>query len=194
MLRKRKNKHPLPDTGVNVTSLMDIMTTLLFFILMVLTFNKLSIIDAFAPQTGAASDDTKKVFSLKVTFPQKGKVLVNLGPIEELKMVNEKEFLKFLEKNYKGSMSTGYSKTITQKDPLKLKQQLHQALRDIKKAFPHEHRVTLALDDKVVYQDMVDVMESLKQVPSDDPMELENLIGKRELTTVLFPQVVLVEN
>jgi biopolymer transport protein ExbD len=193
MLRKRKNKHPLPDSNVNVTSLMDIMTTLLFFILMVLTFNKLTIIDAFAPQSGAASDDKKKVFTLQIAFPQEGKVEIQLGPLEELKMVNESRLLSFLDSQYKGSKSKGYRKTIVQKDPRKMKELLHAALIDIKKAFPHEHRVTLALSDKVVYQDMIDVMEALKQLPQGRPMELKNLIGKTEWTTVLFPQVVLVE-
>jgi biopolymer transport protein ExbD len=193
MLPKRKNKHPLTESNVNVTSLMDIMTTLLFFILMVLSFNKLSIIDAFAPQSGVASDDQTKVFRLKVNFHEQGKVEINLGPLDELKMVDESKFLSFLDRNYKGSKSGGYKKTIVQKDSKKLKEQLHSALRDIKRAFPHEHQVTLALSDQVLYQQMIDVMEALKQLPQNEPLELKNLIGKTEVTTVLFPQVVLVE-
>lgn len=194
MLRKRKNKHPLIDSNVNVTSLMDIMTTLLFFILMVLSFNKLTIIDAFAPQAGAVNDDKKKVFSLKVDYPEDGKVIIKLGPLDELKMVGESELMSFLENNYKGTKSSGFEKTIIQKDSVKMKSQIHAALRGIKKAFPYEHKVTLALDDKIRYQQMVSMMEGLKQVPQGQAMELKNLIGKKEITTVLFPQVVLVEN
>src|SRR5665647_646934 len=93
MLRKKKNKHPLPQGEVNVTSLMDIMTTLLFFILMVLSFNKITIIDAFAPQAGAVSEDKKKVFALKVSYVESGKVDIDLGPLDELKMVDESKLL-----------------------------------------------------------------------------------------------------
>lgn len=193
MLPKKKNKHPLPDGEVNVTSLMDIMTTLLFFILMVLSFNKVTIIDAFAPQSGAVSDDKKKVFTLKVTYPEKGKVEIVLGPLDELKIVDESGLISFLNGKYKGTKSTGYRKTISSKDPEKLKHEVREALKGIKKGFPHEHQVTLALSDKVVYQDMIYMMEALKTLPENEALDVKNLIGKHERTNVLFPQVVLVE-
>lgn len=193
MLPKKKNKHPLPDGEVNVTSLMDIMTTLLFFILMVLSFNKVTIIDAFAPQSGAVSDDKKKVFTLKVTYPEKGKVEIILGPLDELKIVDESGLISFLNGKYKGTKSTGYRKTISSKDPEKLKHEVREALKGIKRGFPHEHQVTLALSDKVVYQDMIYMMEALKTLPENEALDVKNLIGKHERTNVLFPQVVLVE-
>lgn len=193
MLRKKKNKHPLPEGEVDVTSLMDIMTTLLFFILMVLSFNKITIIDAFAPQAGVASEDQKKVFTLRVSYPERGKVEINLGPLDELKMVDESDLLTFLKGQYKGSKSSGFKKTITTRDPQKMKHLVREALKGIKKGFPHEYQVTLALSDKVVYQDMVYMMEALKTLPENEAMDIKNLIGKHERTNVLFPQVVLVE-
>lgn len=193
MLRKKKNKHPLPDGEVNVTSLMDIMTTLLFFILMVLSFNKITIIDAFAPQAEVASEDKKKVFTLRVSYPESGKVEINLGPLDELKMVDESNLLAFLNGQYKGSKSAGFKKTISSKDPQKLKFLVREALKGIKRGFPHEHQVTLAMSDKVVYQDMVHMMEALKTLPENEALDVKNLIGKHERTNVLFPQVVLVE-
>lgn len=193
MLPKKKNKHPLPDGEVNVTSLMDIMTTLLFFILMVLSFNKVTIIDAFAPQSGAASDEKKKVFTLKVAYPEKGKVEIILGPLDELKIVDEGDLISFLQQGYKGNKSSGFRKTVSHKDPAKLQHLVREALKGIKRGFPHEHQVTLALSDKVVYQDMIYMMEALKTLPENEALNVKNLIGKHERTNVLFPQVVLVE-
>ena len=193
MLRKKKNKHPLPDGEVDVTSLMDIMTTLLFFILMVLSFNKITIIDAFAPQAGTVSDEKKKVFTLQVSYRESGKVEINLGPLDELKMVDESDLLAFLKGEFKGSKSNGFKKTIATRDPQKMKHLVREALKGIKKAFPHEHQVTLALSDKVVYQEMVYMMEALKTLPENEAMDIKNLIGKHERTNVLFPQVILVE-
>lgn len=193
MLRKKKNKHPLPEGEVNVTSLMDIMTTLLFFILMVLSFNKITIIDAFAPQSGAVSDEKKKVFTLTVSYPESGKVEINLGPLDELKIVDESKLLSFLDGQYKGSRSHGFKKTISSTDPQKMKSLVREALKGIKKGFPHEHQVTLAMSDKVMYQEMIHMMEALKTLPENEALDVKNLIGKHERTNVLFPQVVLVE-
>lgn len=194
MLHKKKNKNPLPKADVNVTSLMDILTTLLFFILMVLSFNDISIIEAFAPQNGESVAEKKQVFNLKISCLEKGKMEINLGPMNELKKVDESRLMSFLKKEFKGTQESGFKKTITWSDPKEMKSDLRSVLMGIKLGFPHEHQVTLALGDKVAYQEMVDVMETTKTVPEGRTLELKNLIGQTEITTVLFPSVVLVEH
>ncbi len=192
MLRKKKNKHRLPEAELNITSLMDILTTLLFFILMVMSFNKLTILNGSSIKSGVASDsEDKQVFTLKVTVNNEKYAEIYLGPIDKLKKVDERALYRHLDRRFKGSKSNGYSKKVWAKNKAQLFERIQKEMLGIKLGFPHEHKVVIAFDDKVEYQTMIDSMSALKQYP--EMYESKNLLGQSETSNILFPQVILAE-
>jgi biopolymer transport protein ExbD len=193
MLRKKKNKHRLPAAELNIISLMDILTTLLFFILMVMTFTKLSILGGSSLKSGVASeeDKDKQVFSLKVTIEGEKKATIFLGPINKLKMVDQRNLYRFLNRKYKGSPTRGYRKTIWGKNSKQLFKRIQDATAGIKKGFPHENKVVVAIGDGVKYQTMIDAMAAMKQ--HREAQTLVNLLGQKEKSRILFPEIILAE-
>jgi biopolymer transport protein ExbD len=195
MLRKKKKKHTLPQVEVNIISLMDVLTTLLFFILMVTSFTKYSVLDASSMSSGEPSDDKKNVFSLKITINNKKSSVVYLGPVRGVKMVNEKALFRFLRRNgFKGNQDAGFTRKIWGKDYEKNLKRMQKYLIGIKKAFPHEFKAVLALSDKVEYQKMIDAMSKLRTLgDEEDAFVYETLVGQKEKTRILFPQVIIAE-
>ncbi|MBL7663489.1 MAG: biopolymer transporter ExbD [Bacteriovoracaceae bacterium] len=194
MLRKKKNKHPLPEVELNITSLMDILTTLLFFILMVMTFSNLSILKGTSQKSGTEMDDKKKLFALKIEIENDKKAEIFLGPLTELKMVNERDLLRFLNNQYQGSRDSGFSKVVYGKDTKQLFDRIQDAVKGIKHAFPHENKVVIAYTDKVEYQTVIYSIQALKQLAeAKEAMELTTLVGTKEKTRVLFPEIILAE-
>jgi hypothetical protein len=72
--------------------------------------------------------------------------------------------------------------------------QLRNTLAFIKKAFPHDTKVVLAVNDAVNYQSVVTAMVSLRSLEeTEDAITVKTLIGHTEKTKVLFPEVILSE-
>ena len=190
----RRKKYRLPQVEVNIISLMDILTTMLFFLLVFASFSNFSVLRSTALVQGTPSDSEKPTFTLEVRMKSKKFIQVWIGPIDGLKMVNGKKFRRYLSSRYRGNAKTGYTRNIISRNPEKLLSKLQKLLVPIKKAFPHESRVVLSISDNVEYQQMIDTIGTLRQVGgSGKAFELEDLIGKKELTRVLFSQVIVAE-
>lgn len=195
-MRKKKSRarHGLPPAEVNVISLMDVLTTLLFFILMVSSFSKFSIMDAVPLSMGKGSDDKKNVFALEVRIKGEKSAEIWLGPIDGLKLSQEGDFNRYLKRYFSGSSKQGYSKKLWAKDKDKLVAEIRKYLQGIKKGFPHENRVVVSFVDQIKYQDMITTMGAVREIASNDQaFEIVNFIDKKEKTRVLFPQVVFSE-
>ena len=117
-----------------------------------------------------------------------------LVPVSELKVVGQARLNQVLKRYFKGRPETGYTKKVIASDQQKLLKNLQQLLIPIRQAFPHETRVVLSVSDAVEYQFMIDTLASLRGLgSSSEAFELENLLGKTEKTTVLFPEVIIGE-
>ena len=194
MLLKKKKRHGRPPVEVNIVSLMDVLTTLLFFILMAMTFSNFSILDASALISGTPEKE-KNVFALKIIIKSKKHAVIQLGPIDGLKMIRKNWFERYLSKNYSGSPQNGYFRSVKGRNITNLLSKVQQILINIKKSFPHENKVVLAFNDKIKYQNMISSMNEMRTLPKNKKaFELTNFIGRKEKTRVLFPMVVLAEN
>lgn len=193
--QKKRRKTNVPPAEVNITSLMDILTTLLFFILMVTSLSNFSVLDISSLVAGDPEDKDKKVFALQVKFQGSKRAVIELGPTVGLKIVNSKRFYKFLNRNFKGNMKTGYTKIVWAKTHEEVVTKLAKFLIPIKKAFPHEHKAIVAFRDDVIYSDMIRGMGSVREIPEGtEGFKQTNFVGQEEKTRVLFPQVILSED
>ena len=81
---KRKEKFKLPMVEVNVISLMDILTTMLFFLLVFASFANYSIVKSSALVKGDPSETNKPTFTLEVRMLSDKSAQVWLGSINKL--------------------------------------------------------------------------------------------------------------
>lgn len=197
MLRKKKksNKHELPVVEVNVVSLMDILTTLLFFLLLVASFTKYSVVDATAlPPSDSSETDKKPTFTLEIAFTDGKSASIWLGPVQKLKMVDSNQLISYMNGRFTGNAEKGYFKKITAKNSSQLVQRIQEVLIRIKKSFPHELKAVATFKDQVDYQELIDFVSGIRSLPnSHSGYRYEDLIGKKGLSRVLFPQVIMAE-
>jgi len=192
--KKKKRRHGLPPEEVNIVSLLDILTTLLFFILMVMSFSNFSIMEAEALLAGNPSEQKKNIFALRVIIQNSTLATIQLGAIEGLKIANQDSFYDYLKKNYSGSPQVGFFKKLNAKNNTDLLVKIQDTLVMIKKGFPHEHKIVLAFSDQVEYQNMVLAMNEVQSLPDKrDAFQITTLVGSKEKTRILFPSVVLSE-
>ena len=192
--KKKKRRHGLPPEEVNIVSLLDILTTLLFFILMVMSFSNFSIMEAEALLAGKPSEQKKNIFALRVIIQNSTLATIQLGAIEGLKIANQDSFYDYLKKNYSGSPQVGFFKKLNAKNNTDLLVKIQDTLVMIKKGFPHEHKIVLAFSDQVEYQNMVLAMNEVQSLPDKrDAFQITTLVGSKEKTRILFPSVVLSE-
>lgn len=190
--RLGKYKNRMPSGEINVVSLMDILTTLLFFMIIMMGVNEFSIIETEIQGPGEPSKQNS--FSLQVILEYDTKAIVHVGSLKDLKMVNGNTFKRHLSRLYRGSDKTGYTKTLWGKNAEHLIKKIQDELIVIKKAFPHEMKAGAAFSDRVSYEQMVRLMSAVRSIdPKNDPVELTNLIGQSESTFVLFPSLALSE-
>lgn len=196
MLRKKKkDKTALPPSEVNIVSLMDILTTLLFFILMVTSLTKYSIIDATSLLTGTPSSEEKQEFTLQLRIISENKAVIWLGPSDKLKISDKGSLNKFLRRNFKGSHRQGHRKFVKAKNKEELFNKIQKMLVGIKKGFPHENKIVVSYKDEIKYQIMIDTMNAVKSLSKDETaFEVTTLINQDEMTRVLFPSVIISEN
>ncbi|OFZ21852.1 MAG: hypothetical protein A2202_00300 [Bdellovibrionales bacterium RIFOXYA1_FULL_36_14] len=192
--KKKKRRHGLPPEEVNIVSLLDILTTLLFFILMVMSFSNFSIMEAEALLAGKPSEQKKNIFALRVIIQNATLATIQLGAIEGLKIANQDSFYDYLKKNYSGSPQIGFFKKLNAKNHTDLLLKIQDTLVMIKKGFPHEHKIVLAFSDQVEYQNMVLAMNEVQSLSDKrDAFQITTLVGSKEKTRILFPSVVLSE-
>lgn len=196
--KKKKNKHQLPDGDVNVTSLMDILTTLLFFILMVMSLQNFSVMESTSLlSTESDSEDNKPVFTLQITISDEKNGSIFVGPTAELekKMVDKKRFYAFMSNNFKGDAKNGFYKNVASMDYKKLLYSIQRVLIGVKKGFPSELKAVASFTDKVSYQQMIDSLTAIRELSPEDDAVVYRLpvTNEKELTKVLFPQIIIAE-
>lgn len=193
--RKKKNKHRLPAVEVSVVSLMDILTTLLFFLLLFASFTKFTIMPATSlPAPSAENEEKKPMFVLEITLRDPRNATIWLGPTAELKVVDPDSLMAFMSKRFEGNSQTGFYRKIEGSDLKSLLKTVQMNLVEIKKSFPSENKAVVAISDRINYQSMIDAVTTVRSLSDDDQaFTLTNLLGKTERTKVLFPEVVLSE-
>ncbi len=193
MRRKRQNKHRLPEGDINIVSLMDILTSLLFFILLLASTAKFSVINAFSSISGK-DEEKKERFSLQVDIDSRGSAQVILGPIAKLKMVNGKRLKRYLRRNFIGNSKKGYTRKYWGKTNKQLLKRIQFALVKIKQGFPHESNMVLAINDRIKYQNVINSMGAMREIASDaKAFKEKNLLGIVRMSRVLFPGIILME-
>ena len=196
MIRKgrRKKRFPLPQGEVNVISLMDILTTMLFFLLVLASFANLSVVKTKSLVQGSPEEDPKPTFALEVKIINDKSAEIFLGPIDKLEVQNRKSMEQYLRKRFRGNSKTGYSRTLRSGDNERLNAWLQKILVFIKKGFPFENKVVISFADSINYQDMIDTITTVRQLSDkEDAFEYVSLQGRKELSRVLFPEVIIAE-
>lgn len=196
MLHKAKPRKKPPVPEMNVVSLMDILTTLIFFILMIATFTRYSIVPGAAmPSAAASTTEPKPVFSLLVEIQNAREATLRLGAIEKLKLVDSEATESYLRSNFSGSSSTGYVKRISAQGERDLLRKVQSALVEIKKGFPHEDKAVVSFSDAIPYQTVIDFVGGLRSLgPDQEAFTLKNLLGHADKSKVLFPLVLVSES
>ena len=191
-----KKRFQLPVNDVNVVPLMDILTTMLFFLVLMASISDYSVLSADAELNNTASQEEQKPrFELAMWVKNSTTIELHLSAIAKLKVIEKENLIKTLStRHFSGNENGGYKKIFVNKDHQKLNNDLQQDLILIKKSFPHELRVTLVVEDNIKFQNIIDFMSTVTETNSENgEFEMENFLGKREKTRVLFPEVALRE-
>mgnify|MGYP001002259003 CR=1 FL=1 len=192
--RKKSIKTELPSADINITSLMDILTTMLFFLILFISFADFSVLKGMALTMGTPTESEKKpTFTMKITVSQNNSAQLWIGPTKGLRIVDEGNFNKAM-RGFSGSPTTGFKRTFRGANSKVWIKDLQKVLIEVKKAFPHELKAVLALEDDVQYQLMIDSMRAVRMLGDEIPaFQLKDWVGKTETTKVLFPQVIISE-
>lgn len=183
----------LPPEELNIVSLMDILTTMLFFLILFASFSNFAVLKGSALVSSSTPGDPKPVFTLKIHLKSEKNIEVWLGPTTGIKtLVDEGKLNRAFNGN--GSASRGYTKNLSSPDPKNLLKQLRNTLAFIKMAFPHDTKAVLAVNDNVSYQGVITTMTSVRTMDEkDEAFTVKTLLGQTEKTKVLFPEVILSE-
>ncbi len=197
MLRKdtRRKKHRIPLAEINVVSLMDILTTLLFFLILSANFVEFGAVQAksSSPEVSTQSDP-KPVFALDITLKSPTSARIYLGPIAKLKFQKSDQLNGLIQRQFKGNERLGYLSTIEGRSTKEMIAKLQGLLIPIKQSFPHETKAVLSLADPLVYEDWIQVMNGIQSMGDEGKaFPLTNALGKTEKTVVLFPTVLVSE-
>jgi biopolymer transport protein ExbD len=194
-MKKKKKKFTLPESEVNVVPLMDILTTMLFFLILMASTSNLSSLLAKSDILGSSEEtDKKPKFDMAIMIKDAKKVSIHLSDISKLKVINKDQFSSYLKRNFRWKGDIGFEKVIRGKNIGSITPKLVNYLIKIKKAFPHEQKVTLVLSDKILYEDIIKVMDLISNIPDDSKsFPLTNFLGQTRNTTVLFPEISLQE-
>ncbi len=191
MLRRKLRKNSLPKIDINIVSLMDIMTTIIFFLIFMAGFSKFSILSAYSQPVGSGKDLEKKPkFTVSLEIAKPTKVRLNLGPMAGLKIVESDQFFSYLNQNFTGNQTSGYNRLLEARTEDELAVKIQSALIEIKKGFPHEETIRLVVADGITYQSVIHFMEVVREVPEGrEPLHLKNLINQRKETRMIFPEI-----
>jgi len=188
--RKLKKRQSLPLPEVNIVSLMDILTTLLFFLVIFASFSKYSSLNASALVFGKPSADQKQRFDLRIRFDHPKRATLLLGPFDKLKSSERSDLERLIGREFQREQDGGVKKTIYGKSTEDLVRRLQAVLIPIKKAFPHETGALVLVGDRIDYQEFVDLLGGVRELsPKEEPLTLTTLVGTKETSRVLFPGV-----
>jgi len=199
MSLKLSYRRKLPFSGeINVVSLMDILTTLLFFLLLSVSFQQLSSLDTsgfLSNKLLVDNPDKKPQFTLEVIFHSPQQASIWLGPLKGLRVMAQDDLVKMLQASYTGGDgSEGFLRKVDAKDLPELLARVQEGLIPIKRSFPEELSAVIAFTDGIKYQEMVDAVTAVRSMgPKAESFEIRNSIGQREKTKVLFPNLVISE-
>lgn len=191
---KKRRKHRLPIMEVNIVTMMDMITTLLFFLIL-MGFSHYFILPANPLKASdRAKELDKPIFTLSVTAKAQKEVLILLGPIKGLGAQYLNELNQFLNKEFQGDEDIGFLKILKENEWGLYKNKIREILKIIKRSFPNEKQVVVAFADKIKYQQMIDLIswvrgEEVKLKQSLRIIMEENMGNK----TDLFPEIILSE-
>jgi hypothetical protein len=186
------------SSEINVVSLMDILTTLLFFLLLSVSFQQLSSLDSsgfLSNKLIINNPDNKPQFTLEVIFHSPQHASIWLGPLKGLHVMAQDDLVGMLRSQYTGGDgSEGFLRKVEAKDLPELLSKVQEGLIPIKRSFPDELAAVIAFTDGIKYQEMVDAVTAVRGIgPKGQFFEIRNSIGQREKSKVLFPSLVISE-
>lgn len=190
MKKKKSRKLLLEQSEVNVVPLMDILTTMLFFlILMASAANYATLFANGEEGSGAQTNEVK--FDLAIALHTSKKATIHLTDPSYLKPMNDGIMNKANRSKYRSSGNKVISREVQAKGPKELLYAIQSELTAIKKAFPLEDKLTLAVADNINYQEMLNTMDAITQLPDGKEFSLTDPIGRTRKNRVLFPQIAL---
>lgn len=137
------------EDGVNLTPMIDMITCLMFFLMMFASMLPVMIIDAPLPKIASTAEEVKQAQDQK----NKMEVVVN---------IDSKGF------QVKTDAGTDRAFTVSQ-DGKYPYDELHKHLVTLKQKKPDTREVTLVPADTVPYEVMINVMDSSRELLKDDP-------------------------
>ncbi len=160
---QRMRKSQLPNGELNITSLMDILTTLIFFIVLLAGFNNFFEIPANPLSMGRSTTTQKKAaFTLEVTVEKPTVLKIWLGPINGLNITNGSRLRNFLRRNFRGNDAVGFTRIVENRNPKVALQSMQKLLIQIKKGFPNKYRAVVAFDGGISYQTMINAISAVR--------------------------------
>jgi biopolymer transport protein ExbD len=144
---------------INLTSMIDMMTILVFFLLIHGGFIRLAILELNLPASQSVPSEEPPAFQLEIT--------VRDSSIEV------------------GDRTTGLLNKIEKTDGTYDFKELTEFLTKIKQRFPEKSDATLLLEPDVPYEVLVAVMDRVRVAEARD----ENVGGGRLIKTELFPEI-----
>jgi biopolymer transport protein ExbD len=196
-LKRRHFRMTLPAGEMNVVSFMDVLTTLLFFLLLSASFTKYAAVPASGTPTQLAPKqaDPKPQFALELVLHSPTEATVWLGPLAGLRIVDEAKLRAHLATvGFKGTESTGWLRKVSVGSPKDMETALHETIVPIKKSFPTEQSAVIAMADGVKYEEMVDVIQSVRTLDKKDKgLETVDPMGNPVRSRILFPTIIISE-
>ena len=174
---------------------MDVLTTLIFFIVMMASFNHLFALPSTPLSSGKPSQaDQKPTFTLKIAVLSDHMAKLFLGPTASLDVSDRAAFTRYMHSRFSGSPQSGYNRVVYAKSEKVLLSHLQDILSIIKKSFPLETKAVVAFSDKVTYQSTIDVLSAVRSL-ADDKQAVQVKAGRSiaSATRVLFPEVIISE-
>ncbi|MGE0615226.1 MAG: biopolymer transporter ExbD [Bacteriovoracia bacterium] len=191
--KRKRRRHELPAAEISVVSLMDVLTTLLFFLLMMSGKDNFFVVPAASNPPGKTVEDTKPKFALQVILKDSRTAYVWLGPYGGLRVHEEGTFTAWVSQHFKGNPEDGFYRKIEATGAEELRSSIQDTLITIKQSFPEEKNAVAAFSDKVPYQEVVDIVNAVRELPNARALAVKRPVGGKTVSTVLFPQVVVSE-
>lgn len=163
-----------PDDTLNLTPMIDMITCLMFFLLMFASVLPVVIIDAPLPKVASTGEEVRKAKEA----PNKQEILVYLDP-QGIRVRSDIGGEKSFAVTNEGKWPMG---------------DIHQFLVQLKAKSPDSKEITLMPSDNTPYSMMVEIMDSARDLQKNDPGYRDvpiDLQGKPESEQFnrLFPDV-----
>lgn len=176
--RKRKKNHVHPQGGsgveLNVMPFVDIFSLLCTFLLFSAVFVTIGILQVQIPfLSNAAPEESEKNVKTR-------ELILNVDVAK-----NSIELTTSYSSSPVNQKKTNYERTVAGLDDF------HQDLVDLKNKHEDADKVTLFVDDEVLYDDLVKVLDKIKLRFPDDAGYVDGDESDRKDRSSLFPKVVM---